>query len=459
MNGEASLPTRSNVLLIAADDLRPEINAFGATQISSPNLDSLAAAGARFERAYCNVPVCGASRASILSGVRPTYNRFRHYYTQVDVEVPELTTLPEQFRENGYRTVAIGKVYHEPWDYAAQSWSEGPYTYSTDRLPYPEHSAGGAFPWGTVDTTDEAYFDGQYARIAGEQLRGFAESGEPFFLAVGFVKPHLPFTAPRRYWDLYDRDNIQLPDNPKLPEDAPAPLAAFNWGELRNYYGIPGKGPVSDSIARTLLHGYYASVSFVDAQIGKVLAELRRTGLDRNTLVVLWGDHGYNLGEHGFWAKHINMETAMRTTLLMAGPQVEAGVAEEVTELVDLYPTLLDYCGLPAPEHALAGERLQGVMGLGGQGVREEGEDYALSKYRDGITLIGRRYFYTEYHDAEGNITGRMLYDHETDPGEHVNLANRPAYRELVEELHGELWARLPEGYWEVEAVEYVGRG
>ena len=495
LTAQDSLPARPNVLFIAVDDLRPEINAFGATQIVSPNLDSLAAAGARFERAYCNVPGCGASRASILSGVRPTYNRFRHYYTQVDVEVPELTTLPEQFRENGYRTVAVGKVYHEPWDHAAQSWSEGPYTYGTDLLPYPEHSAGGwmnyvgqesartlekaratsgkpyqgALPWETVDTTDEAYFDGQYARIAGEQLRGFAESDEPFFLAVGFVKPHLPFTAPRRYWDLYDRNAIQLSDNPELPEDAPEALRQFNWGELRNYYGIPGKGPVSDSIARTLLHGYYASVSFVDAQIGKVLAELRRTGLDRNTLVVLWGDHGYNLGEHGFWAKHINMETAMRTTLLMAGPQVKPGVVEEVTELVDLYPTLLEYCGLPGPAHALAGEslmgRLKGDVGRGdvgrgdvGQDVREGEGDYALSKYGDGITLIGRRYFYTEYHDAEGKVTDRMLYDHETDPGENVNLANRPEYGELVERLHGELWARLPEGYWEVGAVEYEGR-
>jgi arylsulfatase A-like enzyme len=489
---------RPNVLFIAVDDLRPEINAFGADHVITPNLDSLAAAGMQYDRAYCNVPVCGASRSSILSGVRPTYHRFRRYYSQVDVEVPGLTTLPEMFRRGGYTTVGIGKVFHAAGDRAEAAWTDGgPYVYGSDRLPYPEHSAGGwmnyvgraskdtlartgdrALPWEIVDTTDEAYFDGQYARLASERLRDFADSGEPFFLAVGFVKPHLPFTAPRKYWELYDREEIELPDS-RLPADAPAALRNFNWGELRNYHGIPRRGPVSDSVARTLIHGYYASVSFVDAQIGKVLRELRETGLDENTLIVLWGDHGYNLGEHGFWAKHITMETALRTTLLVAGPGVDTGATDRIVELVDLYPTLLEYCGLPEPEHELAGESLLGrasrqpssapgsrqTSGAERQtrltipGAARLSSNYALSKYNNGVTLIGPRYFYTEYHDGDGTITDRMLYDHREDPQEMVNLANRAEYGDLVDQLHDELHARLPEDYWTVEAVAYPGRG
>jgi arylsulfatase A-like enzyme len=248
----------------------------------------------------------------------------------------------------------------------------------------------------------------------------------------------------------------------QLPEDAPPALQRFNWGELRNYHGIPREGPVSDSVARTLLHGYYASVSFVDAQIGKVLRQLRETGLDRNTLVILWGDHGYNLGEHGFWAKHITMETALRTTLLMAGPQVQPKSTETIVELVDLYPTILDYCGVPGPEHELAGESLVEVLGAKASlspGEGRGGEGYALSKYEDGVTLIGPRYSYTEYHDAKGTITARMLYDHKSDPDENVNLAGRRRYRKLVGRLHDKLHERLPKDYWTVEKVGYPGRG
>jgi arylsulfatase A-like enzyme len=473
---------RPNVLFIAVDDLRPEINAFGATHVITPNLDSLAAAGVRFDRAYCNVPVCGASRSSILTGVRPTYHRFRRYYASPDVEAPDLTTLPAQLKQNGYRTVSIGKIYHTPTDDAADSWTDGTsLTFGGDRLPYPAHSGGGwmnyvgqsskdtlaktgnrALPWEHVDTTDGAYFDGRYAEIANGYLSEFARREKPFFLALGFVKPHLPFTAPKRYWDLYGRDDIELPDNMQLPEDAPPALQRFNWGELRNYHGIPREGPVSDSIARTLLHGYYASVSFVDAQIGKVLRRLRETGLDRNTLVILWGDHGYNLGEHGFWAKHITMETAMRTTLLMAGPGVEPKSTEAIVELVDLYPTILDYCGVPGPKHELAGESLVKVLEAEAPlspGEGRGGEGYALSKYNNGVTLITPRYSFTEYHEADGTITARMLYDHESDPDENVNLANRKKYRKVVERLHGELHERLPKEYWTVDKVGYPGRG
>lgn len=471
---EAAVPERPNVLFIAVDDLRPEINTFGAGHIISPHLDSLAAAGLRFQRAYCNVPVCGASRSSILSGVRPTFNRFRHYYTEVGVEVPELTTLPEQFKNNGYRTVSIGKIFHAASDKATESWTDGPYTYGTDLLPFPEHSAGNwmnyvgqaskdtlavaegrALPWEIVDTTDLAYFDGQYAHRAANYLKEFGQSEEPFFLALGFVKPHLPFTAPKKYWDLYDRNDIRLPDNYNtLPADAPTDVANFRWGEMRNYHGVPKNGPVTDSMARTLLHGYYASVSFVDAQIGHVLNELQRQGLDENTLVVLWGDHGWNLGEHGFWCKHITMETSLRTTLLAAGPGVRKGQTDQIVELIDLYPTLLDYANLPLPEHELKGESLVPLL----QSADQEKEDIAITRYGQGTTLVKERYNYTEFHDTEGQITDRMLFDHGVDPDENTNLANQPEYAELVEQLHEELQAQLPDNFFSIPPAEYPGR-
>jgi arylsulfatase A-like enzyme len=456
-------PARPNVLFIAVDDLRPELNSYGSTQVQSPNIDRLAATGVTFTRAYCNVPVCGASRASLLTGTRPTYNRFLQYYAQADVEAPDAVTIPEHFRNNGYRTISVGKVFHTPADNEAKAWSETPFRLDHHRRPDESWSdqgwqnyitddnlaiaksrtSGAALPWEKADVPDTAYFDGQYARKAIEYLRTFKSSDQPFFLALGFLKPHLPFNAPQKYWDLYEREEIELADNPFFPENAPD-QARSNWGELRAYYGIPGEGPVSDSVARTLVHGYYACVSFTDALIGQVLEELDRLGLRENTIIVLWGDHGWNLGEHGMWCKHVNFETSLRTTLLMSAPEATTGKADGIVELVDLYPTLNELCDLPNPSQELEGASLASML----RDPNARVKDFAISKWMNGVTLVGERYFYTEWHDPERRETGRMLYDHQRDPEENLNIAESEGMAALVKELSEQLHQNLADDYW-----------
>lgn len=465
---EAASPP--NILFISVDDLRPELGAYGKQYIQSPNIDRLAASGVTFRRAYCNVPVCGASRASMLSGVRPTYNRFLHYYSLADVEVPKLTTLPEHFKNNGYRTVSVGKIFHTPADSEEESWSETPFRLdhhltadssswsvagwqnyiSSKNQRIAEAHGGFAWPWEKVDVPDTAYYDGRYAQRAVEYLKEFKEREEPFFLAVGFLKPHLPFNAPQRYWDRYMPEDIKLADNPYLPKNAPE-QAAFNWSELRAYYSIPKTGPVSDSVARTLLHGYYACVSYTDALIGQVLDALEEQGLADNTIVVLQSDHGWNLGEHGFWCKHVNFETALHTTLMVSGPEVSRGEATGIVELVDLYPTLLEVGGLPNPEHTLEGTSLVPML----RNPEVTVKDFALSKWKNGITYVDDRYFYTEWHDPQKNTVARMLYDHQTDPHENVNIAVKPENASLVDELSEELNGSLSDDYWEPTTASY----
>lgn len=467
----SSVPAkRPNVLFISVDDLRPELNCYGSTQVYSPNIDKLAHSGTLFNRAYCNVPVCGASRSSLMTGIRPGYNRFLQYYAQADVEMPQATTLPEYFKQHGYQTISVGKVFHSPSDNEQKAWSETPYRFDHHKLPDGTWSDKGwqnyitqenldiieqrngrpAMPWEQVDTHDSAYFDGKYANKAIEYLRSFQESDQPFFLGLGFLKPHLPFNAPQKYWDLYDREKINLAENPLFPAHAPKE-AQFNWGELRAYHGIPGEGPVSDSVARTLVHGYYACISATDALIGKVLNELEQLGLKENTIIVLWGDHGYNLGEHGFWCKHVNFETSLRTTLMMAGPGCEPGKAEGIVELVDLYPTLVDICELPQPTHPLGGVSLVPMLKNPATRVK----DCAISKWMNGVTLVDERYFYTEWHDKEKKQISRMLYDHQTDPEENNNIAENPAHDTLVNQLSKKLSQHLADDYWAPAQATY----
>ena len=461
---------KRNVLFIGVDDLRPELNCYGKSQIKSPNIDRLAESGITFTRAYCNVPVCGASRASLLTGIRPTYNRFLQYYAQADIETPNAVTLPEQFKNNGYKTISIGKIFHTPADNEEKAWSETPYRIDHHKMPDGSWSDKGwqnyvteenmeilktnengfAWPWENADVDDTVYDDGKYAAKAIEYLQEFKQSGEPFFLGLGFLKPHLPFNAPKKYWDLYDREEIDLADNPYFPKNAPD-QARFNWGELRAYYGIPGKGPVNDSIAKTLVHGYHACVSATDALIGAVLDELNRLGLRENTIVMLWGDHGWNLGEHGFWCKHVNFETSLRSTLLISDPRYSSGKADGIVEFVDLYPTLVELCALPNPTQQLEGVSLAPIL----KDPNERVKDFAIAKWMKGVTLVGDRYFYTEWHNNEKSNTGRMLYDHSVDPDENVNISEVPENEAMVNELSTKLNQNLAEDYWAPGVGEY----
>lgn len=443
---QSEKPKQPNVLFIAIDDLRPELGCYGEKKIQSPNIDKLASEGTLFERAYCNVPVCGASRASLLSGVRPRRDRFVQYYTWQDNDAPGITSLPEYFKENGYYTVSNGKIYHHLED-GVGSWSEEPWhpvqevedknwrNYITKaNLDIAAENKGSALPYELAEVHDTAYFDGKTAQKTIADLKKLKEKGQPFFLAAGFLKPHLPFNAPAQYWDMYPYEEIEMPENPFFPETAPE-AANHNWGELRSYAGIPKEGPLSNRLARKLIQGYYACVSYTDAQIGKILDELERLGLKENTIVVLWGDHGWNLGEHGLWCKHCNFDNALKVPLIVSAPGLENNTkVRSLVEFVDIYPSLCELAGLEKPSH-LQGDSFVPLM----KGETTETKDAVYARWIKGESVKTEQYLYTEWFDNDGNVFARMLYDHEKDPKETVNVAELPEYDEVVNELSAKI--------------------
>ncbi|MDE0840176.1 MAG: sulfatase, partial [Kiritimatiellae bacterium] len=314
---------RPNVLFIAIDDLRPELGCYGNFWIKSPNIDRLAAEGTLFSRAYCQVSVCGASRASLLTGLRPTQKRFRNFDTHVEKDAPSAMTLPEEFKNNGYHCISNGKIFHHPEDTAERSWSETPWRPEISNIAFfapdsknmihPKSKRGPVFE--SPDVPDNAYKDGQVAEKTIEDLKRMKALDKPFFLACGFIRPHLPFYAPKKYWDLYDREEIALADNQYRPQNSPKSLKGS--GEFRKYHNRNIKLN-SDEWHRDMRHGYYACVSYVDALLGRVLQTLDELELRENTIIVLWGDHGWHLGEHNFWGKHNVMHLSTRSPMIIA---------------------------------------------------------------------------------------------------------------------------------------------
>lgn len=433
-----SQPKKPNVLFIIVDDLRSDLGCFGNSVVSSPNIDKLASGGVAFQRAYCNVPVCGASRASILTGTRPTNYRYLNFRSRADQDYPAAVTLPGHFKNNGYQTVSLSKVFHFKNDSKA-AWNEiwwptakkgtGRNYLTPENLALDSDSTFG-MPYEMADVPDSAYFDGEIASEAVKHLQEFSKKDQPFFLAVGFKKPHLPFNAPKKYWDLYDPARVGLAANPFPPKNAP-PEAFHIWKETRDYHGVPNQGDLSADLALKLRHAYYACISYVDAQIGVVIGELERTGLAENTIIVLLGDHGWNLGENSLWGKHCNFNRSMNTPLIFRVPgMTEGGNNNSITEFIDIYPTLCDLTGLKQPGH-LDGETL--VSRLKNPGKTEK--DYAVSKFSNGVSLIEGNLFYSEWCDKEDGVISTMLYDHSTDPEENINLSVKPEYTATVKKL------------------------
>ena len=443
-----------NVLFIAVDDLRPQLGCYGQKQIHSPNIDRLAADGLLFERAYCQQAVCAPSRASILSGTRPDTTKIYDLNTPLRKTMPDVLTLPEHFKNNGYETVSIGKIYHHPKD-DSQGWTTEPYRegtfpqgpwkgrgYVTDEaIAAMEESkkenpgAGGLGPaFEAGDVPDNAYPDGANTDHAIKELNRL--KNKPFFLAMGFYKPHLPFTAPKKYWDLYKREDMKLADNPFIPRNAPS-YATTDWGELRNYYGIPKKGPCSDDLARQLIHGYYACVSYTDAMIGRLLDELERLKLRENTVIILWGDHGWKLGEHAGWCKHTNFELDTHAPMILSVPGMKTAGRRTwgLTEYVDIYPTLCEACGLAIPGH-LEGVSMMPLV----DDPERQWKKAAFSQYPRGqvmgYTMRTKRFRYTEWQNRKTKeVMARELYDHDTDPKENVNAVDQPQYEPDVQQL------------------------
>ena len=450
--GDKSVPR--NVLFIVCDDLRPELGCYGQRQILSPHIDSLAAAGVRFDRAYCNIAVSGASRASLLTGLRPTRTTLQAWNARTDVDCPDAVTLQQCFRDAGFTTVAHGKVYHHQDEASMPYWDRR--TTPDPQTPMDFHQPDnialmdaqrltgkglrGRF-YEHADLPDSLYLDYQIADRCIADLRALSREEKPFLLVAGFVRPHLPFVVPQRYWDIYDHDSIRIPDNYLLKPGNNIPERALaNWSELRAYTGIPATGPLDEPTAKLMIHGYYAAVSFVDAQIGRLLQALRDEGLADNTTVVLIGDHGWNLGEHGTWCKHSIMNTCLHSALIIAGPDVRSPYAcQEVVEFVDIYPTLCDAARIAPPENQLEGTSLVPLL----RSPRARTKGYAVSRWANGFTLVEDERSYTEWWDSDGNLLDRLLFDHRTDADENYNIAEEPAQARLVRKMSKRLKRRL----------------
>lgn len=450
---------RSNVLFIAADDLRPDFGCYGAAQVKTPNLDALARRGRLFERAYVQQAVCNPSRASIMTGLRPDTIEVWDLQTHFRAARPDAVTLPQHFKNNGYTTISIGKLFHNQGKRVPPG---GPFSDPVSWSVPPAFADGAhwqdwVMPDGKppprkqdamqcLDVPDNAYFDGQIADAACAKLAELESAGQPFFLAVGFWKPHLPFNAPKKYWDLYDRAEIAPPDPAAMPAGAPA-MAGHDSNELRNYGGIPKEGSIPPALAAELRHGYYAGISFLDAQVGRIVAELERLGLADNTIIVFWSDHGFHLGEHTLWGKSSNYELDARSPLIIAMPGLkQPGVgAPGLVEFIDIYPTVVALAGLPAAS-GLQGRSLVPLL----EDPRHLGKAAVLSQHprpyfngqltHMGYSLRTAQHRYVEWREVStGTVTARELYDEAADPRETVNRASDLTQAALVEKLAEQL--------------------
>lgn len=493
-------PARPNVLFIAIDDLRPELGAYGASYIHSPNIDRLAKSGVTFDRAYVQQAVCSPTRSSLLTGRRPDSTKVWDLVTHFRAALPDVVTLPQLFKNNGYFVQGMGKIYHPGYNDPA-SWSvpwQSPPTAKyalpenvaldnrfvtdpdEDKAPNPrqkgkakaakkvvpasfdETTAGGLNSRGpafeSADVPDNYYLDGKVADLAVSTLQEISHKKEPFFLAVGFAKPHLPFVSPKKYWDLYDPARIELAPNKFRPVDAPD-YAILPGGELRNYYGIPTTS-IPDDLARQLRHGYYAAVSYTDAQVGKVLDELDRLGLRQNTIVILWGDHGWKLGEHDAWCKHSNSENDTNAPLLLSVPGMKTAGAhsKSFVEFVDVYPTLAELAGLPLPgqlegvsfKPLLAEPNRPWKPAVFSQYPRGNGQTHVGALM--GYSMRTDRYRLTVWlaRDDHTKVDAIELYDESSDPQENTNIAKDPKNQEILGQLMAQWrmgWkAALPPG-------------
>ena len=442
----------SNVLFLIVDDLRPELPSYGRTQVHAPNMERLAEQGLVMLNAYANVPVCGQSRESLLTGRRPFPMGFASLHARTDADTPPAIPLFGALQAQGYRTYSLGKVGQSSQDMTGY-WSEAPWHPMRDgqarrRLgnrdyQLPENARaveeGGLGPaFEAADVSDDAYFNGQIAARAVRTIEEQRGRQEPFFLAVGLPKPHLPFTAPQRYWDLYSEADIRLPGVNQLPLNAP-PEAWHQWGELRYFDNIPpSPEPLPDALARTVIHGYYASVSYSDALIGRMLRALEENGFAENTIVVLLSDHGWSLGEHGLWAKHSTFDVATRSPLIVKAPGLPAGHTQALVEYLDIYPTLMELLELDATTD-LHGESFARLF----TDPEAPGKSAVFTGWLNAEAIKTPEFALTEWFDEQGEVSARMLYDHRTDRDETVNLADEPAWRDTVESMHRELMQNL----------------
>lgn len=481
----AAFSGKPNILFIAVDDLKPMLGCYGDQDMITPNIDKLAQRGTVFLNNACQQSVCAPSRASLMTGTYPDTTKVYDLKTQIREANPETLTLPEYLRSQGYQTTGTGKIYDPrsvDTNFDTKSWSQpfrqnGPDEYFAKGYKKPKngyHNPEVAkqnkelkvylnkhgidkqkdrdayiqallkYPMvkpltECMDVPDDAYDDGAFAKCAMAQMEKLKKEGKPFFLAVGFKKPHLPFVAPKKYWDLYDASKIELAEFQEMPKGAPAFAFQDNW-ELRGSYSGVAPGPIPPEQQREMIHGYMASVSYIDVQVGLLLEKLKELGLEKDTIIVLWGDHGWHLGDHGMFCKHTNYEQAVRSPLIFAAPkQMKKGtLTESPSEFVDIFPTLCELAGLPVPE-TVEGRSLVSILNNPKAMVREAAMEQFPRNDMMGYTLRDKRYRYVKWvknNYKNGGMHGPTvtteLYDYEKDPLETVNQANNPEYKAVV---------------------------
>lgn len=455
-----------NVLFIALDDLRPDLGCYGHPEARTPNIDRIARRGLTFLRAYCQQAASSPSRTSLMSGLRPDTTRVHDRETHLRRYRPDAVTLPELFKRHGYETTAFGKIYGNPRMDDRPSWSIPPWIAGNGEWGSAENRAFAERNWSELkrngwrssgrlsidrnqpsweapDAADNELPDGMTAEAAVAAMREL-KGRRRFFLAVGFLRPHLPFVAPRRYYDLYPLGRIKASPYPDPPRGAP-PYALDDSAELRGYKDIPAEGPIAERKQRELIRGYYASISYADAQVGRLLDALEALGLADDTVVCLWGDHGYHLGEHGLWTKHTNFEAAVHAPLIVScpGQRNRGRKTRALTELVDIYPSLCDICHVPIPD---------GLEGSSFTPLFDDPERIwkraAFSQYPRLIPGVGEgvgrslrtdRYRYTEWAAEESPYKASELYDYRADPHETRNIALLRENVSLVNGLAGML--------------------
>ena len=503
--------SKPNILFIAVDDLKPLMGCYGNTMVKTPNIDKLAKIATVFNKNYCQQAICGPTRASLMTGSRPDVTKIWNLTTQMRDVNPAIVTLPQYLITQGYTTSGIGKIYHPSSAIGGVdpvSWSI-PYLKSKEsdfpaELGLPANSqyqlpetkarmtpdiiaerkqqnkdlaANDENPKSIkgpstecLDLPDNAYQDGVNALLAKDQIIALSKSDKPFFMAVGFSKPHLPFVAPKKYWDLYKREEMPIASFQEHSKNGPL-IAYHQSGELRNYLDIPEFATLpADSLRiglkiekqRALIHGYYAAISYMDAQVGILLNTLESLGTLDNTIIVLWGDHGWHLGDHDLWHKHTNFEEATRAPLIIAGPRIKSGKTNSLTEFVDVFPTICDLAGVAIPKN-LDGKSLKPLM----LNNKAKGKEYAISQYPRklkkaemaklgytdakmmGYSLRTDQYRYTIWMNNfnskeafnESQVYASEMYDYVKDPLEKVNVVNDKNYKTTSAALRSKMIA------------------
>ena len=424
---------RSNVLLIIVDDLRPEFPAYGAKHIHAPNLERFAREGVVFERAYCQSAVCGPSRASMLTGLRPAGKRFLQWNCKASVDAPDALTMPALFKQHGYRSLAFGKVFHSRKD-RMEDWSAEPFKLkntckgwrhylNADNQALQNAGANG-MAWEVSDAPEHEFQDAKIATAAIASMTQAQSDKQPFFIACGFVRPHLPFIVPRADWDRYPAEQITLPKEGGLPQGVSA-KAGHPWHELRAYKDIPKKGPVSHEQAIALTRGYYASVTHMDRQLGRVLDALDAHGLSENTHVVVVGDHGWLLQDHGLWCKHCNFHKATQVPLIIRSPGQAPARCARLVEMIDIYPTVLDLAALDKPDH-LEGDSMLPLL----KNPQRPWKEAVFTRFYGQESVITEQFNYTTIKGAEP-----MCFDLTVDEQETQNIAQDPEHEQAMQRL------------------------